>query len=206
MTVVDYADPALPQRLRDFELRVADAFNEGRIRAPVHLAGGNEEQLISYFRYLWRPGDWVCTAWRSHYHCLLAGVDPERLFEDIIAGKSITLCYPGHRIISSAIVGGVLPIALGLALGVQKSGSTGRVQVHAFIGDMTARTGVYREVRDYASGHELPLSVVIEDNGKSVGTPTSDVWGAPIQGVRVQSRYRYELPWPHAGAGKWVRF
>lgn len=212
---IDYGDPALPDRLRAFEQRIADAFNAGAIRAPVHLAGGNEARLISYFRnrYVAERGDWICAAWRSHYHCLLAGVDEERLFADILAGRSITLCYPDHRIISSAIVGGVLPIALGLALAVRRTvdahdfSERAAPVVHAFVGDMTARGGTYHEVLEYASGHQLPLSIVVEDNGKSVGTPTMEAWGTATRGAwPKKERHIHELPWPHAGAGQWVRF
>lgn len=218
--IVDYDDPSLPQRLRDFEQLVAGAFNAGDIRAPVHLSGGYEEQLIEYFRsnYSAERGDWICTTWRSHYHCFLAGVDPDRLYRDILAGKSITLTYPDHRIISSAIVGGVLPIALGLATGIRRRVEAGGYDddpsgdislVHAFVGDMTARGGIFHEVMQYAGGHALPLSFVIEDNEKSVGTPTDHVWGNTVSifgnGPRMTT-IRYTLPWPHAGAGQWVRF
>lgn len=213
---MNYDDPALPRRLRDFEQGVADAFNEGLIRAPSHLSGGCEEQLVDYFRHSYSAerGDWICTAWRSHYHCLLAGVDPDRLYADILTGKSITLCYPDYRIISSAIVGGVLPIALGLALGIRRAADENDVHpaavpwIHAFVGDMTARGGAYHEARRYAEGHELPLSLVVEDNGKSVGTPTAEVWGSVWDGSDWprERAIVYQLPWPHAGAGQWVRF
>lgn len=199
---------ALASQLIAFEREMADRFNEGIIKAPVHLSGGNEQYLIDYFRrrYDAQRGDWVCTAWRSHYHALLAGVPPTRLRDDILAGKSITLTYPEHRFISSAIVGGILPIALGLAMATRQSGSSHRV--HVFVGDMTARTGTYHEVLSYAAGHNLPLNVVVETNGKSVGTPTPDVWKTNTASPPdlEQYIYDYELPFPHAGAGKWVKF
>ncbi|MEK7766161.1 MAG: insulinase family protein, partial [bacterium] len=61
-----------------FEQRVKDAFLEGRIRAPIHLSGGNEDQLIEVFSSV-RPDDWVLSTWRSHYHALLHGIDPDWL-------------------------------------------------------------------------------------------------------------------------------
>lgn len=210
-----------PDALRAFEQRVADKFNAGEIRAPVHLAGGNEEQLIDYFarEYSAERGDWVCGAWRTHYHCLLAGVDPERLMSDIVAGRSITLTYPDHRIVTSAIVGGVLPIALGLALAEKmkwrQRRSSGLVEapvarVHAFVGDMTQRTGAYHEANEYAWGHDLPLNFVLEDNGKSVGTPTAEVWGDACSNYTDLGarwfRHKHSNHWPHSGAGRWVNF
>src|SRR5215831_4668840 len=79
-----------PDTLKEFEQQIAEDFNAGKIRAPVHLAGGNEEQLIDIFSAVTKS-DWVLTQWRSHYHCLLKGVPPERLRADILAGRSITL-------------------------------------------------------------------------------------------------------------------
>ena len=187
-----------------FEAEIAERFNAGEIRAPVHLSGGNEQQLISYFADRFRPGDWVCSNWRSHYHALLAGVPPEAVHAAIMAGRSITLCFPEHRVISSAIVGGIVPIALGLAVGEKRAGTSARA--HCFVGDMTERGGAYHEAAEYAFGHDLPLSFVIEDNGKSVGTPTMEVWGTGTGRDNHCEHHLYELPWPHAGSGRWIKF
>jgi len=194
------------ESLQEFERLVAADFDAGMIRAPVHLAGGNEKQLINIFDNI-HEEDWVLTQWRSHYHCLLKGVPPELLRDDILSGRSITLCYPDYRILSSAIVGGVLPIAVGLALSLQRERQPGYVWV--FVGDMTARTGMFHECLRYVEGHELPVNFVIEDNGKSVCTDTDQVWGKPDFSNRFSPhvmRYDYVLPWPHSGAGKRVQF
>lgn len=185
-----------------FEANIAEQFNAGKIRAPIHLSGGNEDQLIDLFRFI-QSGDWVCTTWRSHYHCLLKGVPADQLEADIMAGKSITLCYPQHRIISSAIVGGICPIALGIAMAIKQSGQH-VPHVWCFVGDMTSMTGIFHECLRYADGHDLPISFVIEDNGKSVGTPTLEVWGKCARESLMD--YHYSLPWPHSGAGKRVEF
>ena len=185
-----------------FEAEIAEAFNAGKIRAPVHLSGGNEEDLIGIFERV-RPEDWVFSTWRSHYHCLLKGVPPARLKADILAGKSITLTYPEHRIVTSAIVGGILPIALGVALAIKRAG--GKEKVWAFVGDMASQTGAFSEVSRYAFGHNLPLMLVVEDNGISVCTDTEEVWRA-LNFADADRAYGYKLPWPHAGAGKRVQF
>src|SRR4029079_19464874 len=110
----------------------------GQIRAPVHLAGGNERQLVELFRDI-PASDWICCSWRSPYHGLLHGVPRETVRTAILAGHSIALCFPQHRVISSAIVGGIAPIAVGLALGIKRRG--GPERVHVFIGAMTAVSG-----------------------------------------------------------------
>lgn len=200
------------QELIAFEAGIAEAFNRGEIKAPVHLAGGNEDALIELFEDV-RAQDWVLGSWRMHYHCLLKGVPPERLKADILAGRSITLTYPEHRIVSSAIVGGVLPIALGIAWSIARAGTDERVWV--FVGDMTALGGMFAECRRYAEGFNLPIFFVVENNGISVCTNTAEAWGVRTTiskpgGVRAANgamiRYSYNLPWPHSGAGKRVEF
>ena len=84
------------EELIDFEKKVANTFNEAKIRAPIHLHGGNEEQLITIFKKI-KKCDWCFSSWRSHYHCLLKGVSKETLLKDIKNGKSITLCYPEEK-------------------------------------------------------------------------------------------------------------
>ena len=49
-----------------FEDKVAETFNAGKIRAPVHLYYGNEEETINIFQNI-EEEDWVLCSWRSHY-------------------------------------------------------------------------------------------------------------------------------------------
>jgi TPP-dependent pyruvate/acetoin dehydrogenase alpha subunit len=193
-----------PGQLQSFEREVATAFNAGKVRAPVHLSGGNEAKLIRYFEKCVKPGDWVATTWRSHYHCLLHGVPRDRLMQDILAGKSIALNYPEHRVVASAIVGGALPIALGIAAGIKRRG--GKEKVHAFCGDMAGNGGTFHECLEYAWGHELPITFVVERNGLSVCTDTNIAWGMGGEKHPPRVVYSYHLPWPHSGAGKRVEF
>jgi pyruvate dehydrogenase E1 component alpha subunit len=106
-------------------------------------------------------------------------------------------------VVSSAIVGGVIPIALGIALGI-KRGERGGL-VHCFVGDMTAMTGAYAEAVRYSSGQDLPVSWVVEDNGKSVLTNTYEAWGM-VRTLRMEHRCYYDMRFPHAGAGRRVEF
>src|ERR1700676_3266897 len=127
------------QDLIDFEAEIADLFNAKKIPAVIHLYSGGEEPLISIFEDI-RPQDWVLCSWRSHYQCLLKGVPREELKAKIVAGHSIALCFPEYRIVSSGIFAGVLPIAVGLAMGIKRTGED--AAVHVFSGDMTAESGI----------------------------------------------------------------
>jgi pyruvate dehydrogenase E1 component alpha subunit len=191
-----------------FEEKVARAFNDGQIRAPIHLSGGNEVQLINYFSYHFRPGDYVFSTWRSHYHALLAGISEDDVFNEILEHRSITLCFPEHRFYASGIVAGLVPVALGTALALKLAPrSLEGHKVHCFVGDMAARTGAFHEASEYALGHELPVTFIIEDNGKSVASPTEEIWGSsgPWRNPHVDL-YSYKLSWPHSGTGQRVNF
>ena len=84
----------LPQGLEE---DIAECFNDGQIRAPVHLYHGNESEIISVFKNIKRQ-DYVFCSWRSHYQCLLKGVPSDVLKRDILNKKSMCLCYPKYNI------------------------------------------------------------------------------------------------------------
>ncbi len=197
-----------PADLIAFEESIADAFNRGEIRSPVHLSSGNEANLIDIFKDV-KPEDYVCCSWRSHLHCLLKGVPPDELRAAIFAGKSIALCFPEYLVISSAIAGGIIPIATGIAMWAKRTRSSARVWL--FLGDMTAEMGIAWECFKYASAYDLPIMFVIEDNNKSVCTDTRATWNTPelLPQMFMHPKklyYKYESKWPHAGAGRRISF
>jgi len=164
--------------------------------------------MIEIFKKV-QPEDWVFCTWRSHYQCLLKGVPPEEVKQDIIKGKSITLCYPKYRIYSSAIVTGNIPIATGTALDIKRKNELNHVW--CFVGDMTSETGAFYENHKYAVNHNLPITFVIEDNSKSVCTDTRKVWNIENltyskSNIKKVIYYKYESRYPHAGAGKRIQF
>jgi TPP-dependent pyruvate/acetoin dehydrogenase alpha subunit len=196
------------EQLVAFETDIAECFNSAQIKAPVHLYDGNEAQMISIFKNV-QPNDWIFCTWRSHYQCLLKGVPPEQLKKEILEGKSITLCFPEYRIYSSAIVTGNIPIATGAALDIKRKG--GKEHVWCFVGDMTSETGTFYENHKYSVNHDLPITFVVEDNGKSVCTDTLKTWNMTElsyakPGIEKIIYYKYETRYPHAGAGKRIQF
>lgn len=207
------------QDLIAFEEDIASEFNAGRIKAPVHLYSGGEDELIEIFAGI-KEQDWVLCSWRSHYQCLLKGVPPEELKAKIMAGRSIALSFPRYRILSSAIIGGVLPIAVGLGLAMMRNGH-GSTNVHVFLGDMTAETGIFYECLKYVENFHLPVYFHVEDNNLSVCTDTRRVWGlkniwGDEEGTDAEHKarfsehvthFRYKAEkYPHAGSGTRVQF
>ena len=195
--------------LINFEEEIASLFNQGKIRAPVHLYQGNEDKIIEIFKKI-NKQDWVFCSWRSHYQCLLKGVPKEEIKNEILSGRSISLCFPEYKIYSSALVGGSIPIAVGTAMSLKlkKEKST---MVYCFMGEMTSETGIAHECIKYSRNFDLPIHFVIEDNSLSVCTDTRKTWqhkNLSFEGSndKFVTFYSYKSKWPHAGAGKRIEF
>jgi TPP-dependent pyruvate/acetoin dehydrogenase alpha subunit len=191
-----------------FEEKVAETFNLGKIKAPVHLYFGNETQIIEIFKEI-NENDWVFCSWRSHYQALLKGVPLQKVWQNILDGKSIAQCFPEYKFYSSAIVGGIVPISLGVAQSIKIKKE--KSHVWCFIGDMTSEIGVTNSAIKYARNLDLPITFVVEDNSVSVCSDTRETWGLKElswQGVNEKNVrfYSYKSKYPHAGAGVRVQF
>ena len=192
-----------------FEEEIADLFNKGKIRAPVHLYQGNEDKIIEFFKRV-NKNDWIFCSWRSHYQCLLKGVPKEEVKKEIMDGRSISLCFPKQKIYSSALVGGSVPIAVGTAMSL-KLKKEKNTMVYCFMGEMTSETGIAHECIKYSINLDLPIHFIIEDNEKSVCTDTRSTW--KLKKLTYEGKndkfvtfYSYKSKWPHAGAGKRIQF
>lgn len=193
------------EQLISFEKDIAENYEQANIKAPVHLTGGNEDELIEIFKKI-KKNDWVFSTHRSHYHALLKSNDPEWVKSEIFAQRSAHINSKKYKIFTSAIVGGNLPIALGVAKAIKMR--KGKEKVWVFVGDMASEMGIMYECHKYALGHKLPITFIIEDNGWGVYTPTDKVWGnytfkhiAPKLVI-----YQYSRIYPHYGIGKWINF
>ncbi len=189
--------------LINFEKDIKNIYNKSLIKAPIHLSGNNEEQLIKIFKNI-KKSDWVFSTWRNHYHALLRGLDPKWVKKEIMSGRSMGINNFKKKFYSSSIVGGILPIALGVALGIKKKKQKNKVWV--FIGDMTYETGVFHEVYKYSKNFKLPIKFIIEDNNLSTNTPTDKVWKKKSKKPKDIIFYKYKRKYPHHGTGTWVLF
>jgi len=203
--------------LIEFEKYIGDKFNAGEIKAPVHLYDGNEDLIIEVFKDINLKDDWVCCTWRNHYQGLLKGIPKEQMIDLIVAGKSMVMNLPEYKFICSSIVGGIPSIAAGIALAIKVRNKSNKVW--CWVGDMTAETGHFHEAYKYSVNNKLPITFIVEDNAKSVCTPTSKVWdrlkpyylnSEYYGGIHRQENliyYQYtNNKYPHAGAGMRVQF
>jgi TPP-dependent pyruvate/acetoin dehydrogenase alpha subunit len=189
--------------LIQFERKMADHWEAGKVRGPIHLSGGNEDELIEIFKYI-KKTDWVFSTWRSHYHALLKGVPSEWVEQEILDGRSITLVNKDEKFYASAIVGAIIPIAVGVAMANKREGNN--ETVWCFVGDMAFETGGFMENYKYAKNFDLPIKFVVEDNGVSTNTPTVETWKVKSEVPSDVIWYDYKKEWPHYGTGKWVIF
>ena len=193
----------VPNDLIAFEDKIVEHWENGKIKGPVHLCNGNEEQLLEISKRM-GESDWVFSTWRSHYHALLKEVPIDWIEEEILKGKSITLCNIDEKFYSSAIVGGTLSVALGVAMGIKQKG--GDEKVFVFVGDMSFESGIFYEVHKYARNFDLPIVFVVEDNAVSTYTPTEATWNTKREVPSDVIHYTYKSKYPHYGSGKWVVF
>ena len=82
--------------LIEFEKEIKKIYEKGEIRAPIHLSGNNEDQLIKIFKKI-KKHDWVFSTWRNHYHALLKGIPPKWLKKEILAGRSMGINSLKHK-------------------------------------------------------------------------------------------------------------
>jgi pyruvate dehydrogenase E1 component alpha subunit len=204
-------------KLIEFESEIADLFNNKKIKSPIHLYHGNEDFMIEIFEKIDKENDWVCCTWRNHYQALLKGVPPDILKDNIVNGKSMVMTLPEHKFICSSIVGGIPSIATGIAFANKLLGNG--QHVWCWVGDMTAETGAFHEAYKYSLNHDLPITFIVEDNKKSVCSPTDKIWGRSTPyylkneyngGILRQKNliyYQYDnTKYPHSGAGTRVQF
>ena len=109
-----------------------------------------------------------------------------------------------YKFYSSSIVGGGLPIALGISMGLKLKKSKQKVWI--FVGDMTYETGTFIDCYKYAKNFGLPLNFIVEDNNMSTNTPTDKAWGKKMKRLPGVIYYKYSRKFPHHGTGAWVLF
>ena len=171
--------------IRRFEERLLSLFSEGRLNGTVHTCIGQEWTAVAVMSAL-TADDSVCSTHRGHGHFLARTGDVAGLMAEIM-GKSTGVCggiggsqhLHAKNYYSSGIQGGMAPIAAGLALG-EKLADTGNISA-VIIGDGTLGEGVLYEVLNIASRWEIPLIVVVENNGYAQSTSCAQTLAGSVK-------------------------
>ncbi len=193
------------QDLIEFESGIRDLWESGQLPSLVHLCGGNEQQLIDIFREI-EEGDWIFSTHRTHYHALLAGIDPESLKSKICSGDSMFVYSRKHNFLCSAVLAGCCSIAAGVAWDLKQERKWHPLgpSVWCFIGDGGEEEGHFYEAAMFVEANDLPCTFIIEDNNRSVDTSREHRRGA-AKGLEhlfeCVRRYHYTPTYPHAGSG-----
>lgn len=164
-------------RIRRFEERCAELYTEEKIRGFLHLYIGEEAIAVGVMQCL-TPEDAVVTTYREHGHALARGLPMTSLMAEMYGkqegcsrgrGGSMHLFDMTRRFYGgSAIVAGLLPLAVGLALADKLQG---RDRVTAcFFGEGAAAEGEFHESLNLAALWQLPVLFVCENNRYAMGT------------------------------------
>ena len=163
--------------IRRFEETVLELFEEGLLNGTTHACIGQEADSVGLMEHL-REGDHIFSNHRCHGHFLAWTGDAIGLLAEIMGkpaglcagiGGSQHICAPGFK--SNGVQGGIVPAAAGIALAEQLRGSDG-LSV-AFLGDGTLGEGIVYETLNLTALWQLPLLLVVEDNGWSQSTPST---------------------------------
>lgn len=164
--------------IRRFEEKSAEMYALAKIAGFLHLYIGQEAVAVGCLAAT-RSDDYVISSYRDHGHCLARGSDPKKVMAELF-GRATGLCKGKggsmHLIDAErnfmggyAIVGGHLPLAVGLAFAIhyRKSDQV----VLCFFGDGAVPSGQAHESFNLAALWNLPVIFICENNRYGMGTP-----------------------------------
>ncbi len=163
-------------RIRRFEETVLEEFKRGVFSGTTHTSLGQEANAVGVIRQM-LADDIILTNHRCHGHFLAYGGDMRALFAELMgrqtgvcAGRGGSQHIHWKNLYSNGVQGGIVPIAVGMALAEKQKKSEAAVTV--FIGDGTFGEGVIYEAFNMASLWSAPLLIVVENNHIAQTTPT----------------------------------
>jgi pyruvate dehydrogenase E1 component alpha subunit len=167
-------------RIRQFEDRCAQLYTEMKIRGFLHLYNGEEAVAVGVMQAL-EPRDAIVATYREHGHALARGVPMDALMAEMYGkrtgssggrGGSMHVFDVARRFYGgNAIVGGGLPLAVGLALAEQLDKRGGIAA--CFFGEGAVAEGEFHESLNLAALWHLPVLFICENNLYAMGTALS---------------------------------
>ena len=164
-------------RIRRFEERCADLYGQQKIRGFLHLYIGEEAVAVGAIHAL-AADDAIVATYREHGHALARGVPANVIMAEMYGkregccrgrGGSMHLFDASTRLYGgNAIVGGGLPLAVGLAL-ADRMQRRSRVTA-VFFGEGAVAEGVFHESLNLAALWQLPVAFFCENNFYAMGT------------------------------------
>ncbi len=165
------------RRIRSFEERTADLFQEGVVKGTAHSYVG-EEAIASAVGSILRDDDYMASNHRGHGHCIAKGAKLDRMMAELMGrdtgychglGGSMHIADMNLNILgANGIVGAAMPLSTGTALAAKLRG-TDQVVV-AFFGDGGSNQGIFHESLNLASVWKLPVLFICENNQYALST------------------------------------
>ena len=164
-------------RIRRFEDKCAECYTQEKIRGFLHLYDGEEAVAVGIIP-LMEPEDRLVATYREHGHALVRGVPMNAIMAEMFGkqegcaggrgGSMHLFSREANFYGGNAIVGGGLPLAVGLALADSMRGEN-RVTT-CFFGEGAVAEGEFHESLNLAALWKLPVLFVCENNGYAMGT------------------------------------
>lgn len=215
-------------RIRRLEEKAAELYMQEKIRGFLHLYIGEEAVATGVMEAL-RPDDAVVATYREHGHALLKGVSARAIMAEMYGkqegcsrgrGGSMHLFDVARRFYGgNAIVGGGLPVAVGLGLADRMAGRD--VVTVCFFGEGAMAEGEFHEAMNLAALWKVPVLFVCENNLYAMGTALersesqvdlvahAKVYDVPARSVdgmdvlAVETAAAEAVPCVRAGEGPW---
>ena len=186
------------RRIRAFEDKTADLFEEGVVKGTAHSYKGEEAIAAGVCEAL-RDDDIIASYHRGHGHCIAKGARIDRMMAELMGrqtgycqglGGSMHIADMELNIMgANGIVGAAMPLATGAGLAAKLQG-TDRVAV-AFFGDGASNQGVFHESLNLAAVWKLPVIFVCENNQYALSTSYRNTTSVSQVANRAAS---YEIP------------
>lgn len=162
---------------RRFEEKAAEAYALGKIGGFCHLYIGQEAVAVGATHAL-RKDDYIMTAYREHVHALQAGIEPGAVMAELYGkatgcsrgkGGSMHMFSKEHNYLGGhGIVGGQVPLALGVAWAIKYRQEDRVIQV--YLGEAAVNQGAFHESLNMAALWKLPMVIIVENNRFGMGT------------------------------------
>jgi pyruvate dehydrogenase E1 component alpha subunit len=180
------------QRIRAFELKAMELFEQKLIRGSVHPYIGMEAIAVGVCAAL-ADGDFITSTHRGHGHSIAKGLDLKLMMAEITGratgycggkGGSMHITAMRHGMLGAdAIVGGSLAIATGAAYALRLQGKD--AVVVSFFGDGASNQGLFHESANLASVLKAPVVFVCENNQWAISMPVQDAINVPDIAIRA---------------------
>lgn len=184
--------------IRNFEETAAELYSEQKIRGFLHLYIGEEAIAVGTMQAL-HENDHIVSTYREHGHAIARGIPLSSILLEMFGkqegcsrgrGGSMHLFDASKNFFGgNAIVGGQMPLAVGLALASKMKKLN--VVTACFIGDGTVAEGVFHESLNLAALWKLPVLFICENNFYAMGTALSEHQSQTDLAAKARS---YNLP------------